>query len=70
MKEAHEGAYGDGDLGRHAPDWSEAFALVPSLEVAYVWHASKFTREVLEGLLRIGFLPSPADHLGQRGGPF
>ena len=36
-------------------DWSEAFALVPSLEVAYVWHASKFTREVLDGLLRIGF---------------
>ena len=37
-------------------DWSEAFALVPSLEVAFVWHASKFTREVLDGLLRIGFL--------------
>ncbi len=37
-------------------DWSEAFAIVPSLEVAYVWHASKFTREVLDGLLRIGFL--------------
>ena len=37
-------------------DWSEAFALVPSLEVAYVWHASKFTREVLDGLLRIGFV--------------
>ena len=37
-------------------DWSEAFELVPSLEVAYVWHASKFTREVLEGLLRIGFV--------------
>jgi DNA modification methylase len=37
-------------------DWSDAFALVPSLEVAYVWHASKFTHEVLEGLLRIGFL--------------
>jgi DNA modification methylase len=36
-------------------DWSEAFALVPSLEVAYVWHASKFTREVLDGLLKIGF---------------
>src|SRR5712692_10466741 len=35
-------------------DWSDAFALVPSLEVAYVWHASKFTREVLDGLLRIG----------------
>jgi hypothetical protein len=37
-------------------DWSEAFALVPSLEVGYAWHASKFTREVLDGLLRIGFL--------------
>jgi DNA modification methylase len=37
-------------------DWSAAFALVPTLEVAYVWHASKFTREVLDGLLRIGFL--------------
>jgi DNA modification methylase len=37
-------------------DWSEAFALVPGLQVAYVWRASKFTREVLDGLLRIGFL--------------
>jgi hypothetical protein len=37
-------------------DWSEAFELVPSLQVAYVWHASKFTSEVLAGLLRIGFL--------------
>jgi DNA modification methylase len=37
-------------------DWSEAFALVLSLEAAYVWHASKFTREVLDGLLRIGFV--------------
>ena len=36
-------------------DWSEAFALVPSLDVAYVWHASQFTREVLDGLLSIGF---------------
>jgi DNA modification methylase len=37
-------------------EWSEAFELVPSLQVAYVWHASVFTREVLDGLLRIGFL--------------
>jgi hypothetical protein len=37
-------------------DWSEGFELVPSLQVAYVWHASVFTREVLNGLLRIGFL--------------
>jgi ParB-like nuclease domain len=27
-------------------DWSEAFALVPSLEVAYVWHASRFLNEI------------------------
>jgi DNA modification methylase len=37
-------------------DWSEAFEVVPSLQIAYVWHASVFTREVLNGLLRIGFL--------------
>ena len=37
-------------------DWSEAFELVPSLAVAYVWHASQFTREVRDGLLRIGFV--------------
>jgi DNA modification methylase len=36
-------------------DWAEAYALVPSIEAAYVWHASKFTREVLDGLLRVGF---------------
>ena len=28
---------------------------MPSLQAGYVWHASKFTREVLDGLLRIGF---------------
>jgi DNA modification methylase len=37
-------------------DWSAAFELAPSLQAAYVWHASVFTREVLDGLLRIGFL--------------
>lgn len=42
--------------GDKRADWSEAFALVPSLEVAYVFHASKFTREVLDGLLKIGFV--------------
>jgi DNA modification methylase len=34
----------------------DAFELVPSLQIAYVWHASRFTREVLDGLLRIGFV--------------
>jgi DNA modification methylase len=37
-------------------DWSEAFELVPSLQAAYVWHASQFASEVLAGLLRIGFI--------------
>jgi len=36
-------------------DWSEAFALVPSLQVGYVWYASAHTLEVLQGLLAIGF---------------
>ncbi len=36
-------------------DWSEAYQLVPSLEVGYVWHAGVYAREVAEGLLRIGF---------------
>ena len=36
-------------------DWSEAFALVPSLQVGYVWHAGVHSAEVAEGLLRIGF---------------
>jgi DNA modification methylase len=37
-------------------DWSAAFELVPILQAAYVWHASKYTSEVLAGLLRIGFV--------------
>jgi len=36
-------------------DWSAAFVLVPSLQVGYVWYASKHTLEVLGGLLAIGF---------------
>ncbi len=35
-------------------DWSHAFELVPSLRVAYVWHASAHTLEVGLGLRRIG----------------
>jgi len=38
--------------------WSEAFELVPSIEVAYIWHACG-PGEVLDGLLRIGFLYRP-----------
>jgi DNA methylase len=36
-------------------DWSEAFALVPSLQVGYVWHAGVHAGEVAAGLERIGF---------------
>lgn len=36
-------------------DWSDAFELVPSLRVAYCWHASAHTIEVGLGLRRIGF---------------
>jgi DNA modification methylase len=56
MKHRTEGHTQTTISGDTRADWSEAFALVPSLQVAYVWHASKFTREVLDGLLRIGFL--------------
>ena len=36
-------------------DWSEAFALVPSLRVGYVWHAGVHAAEVAAGLQKIGF---------------
>jgi DNA modification methylase len=36
-------------------DWSEAFELVPSLEVAYVWHADRNMLPVAQGMERIGF---------------
>jgi DNA modification methylase len=55
-EEAHTGHTETTISGDTRADWSDAFALVPSLEAAYVWHASRFTREVLDGLLRIGFL--------------
>lgn len=36
-------------------DWSEAYALVASLAVGYVWHAGVHAAEVAAGLERIGF---------------
>jgi hypothetical protein len=56
MKHRTEGHTETAISGDTRADWSEAFELVPCLQIAYVWHASKFTREVLDGLLRIGFL--------------
>jgi DNA modification methylase len=51
-KEGHTNTSISGDT---RADWSEAFELVPSLTVAYVWHASAFAIEVGTGLRRIGF---------------
>jgi len=56
MKRRHEKHTETSISGEMRADWSEAFELVPSLEVAYVWHASRFTAEVLSGLQRIGFV--------------
>jgi DNA modification methylase len=56
MKHRGEGYTETSISGDTIADWSAAFELVPSLQVAYVWHASIHTTEVLAGLLRIGFL--------------
>lgn len=50
-------------------DWSEAFELAPFLQVAYVWHASIFTREVLNGSCASAF-SIPSKLSGTRAGPF
>lgn len=36
-------------------DWSEAFTLVPSLQVAYIWHAGQWCDDVGAGLRRTGW---------------
>jgi len=56
MKHRTEGHHETSISGDTRADWSAAFELVLSLQVAYCWHASRFTREVLNGLERIGFL--------------
>lgn len=56
MKRRTEGHTETTISGDTRADWSEAFALVPDLQVAYVRHASKYTREILDGPLRAGFL--------------
>lgn len=46
-------------------DWSEAFALLPSLAVGYVWHAGVHAGEVASGLERIGIETAGPGDLGQ-----
>lgn len=45
-----------GIMNDHRVDWSEAFALVPSITVAYVWHASSVGHRVAAGLESIGLM--------------
>lgn len=52
MTEGHVNRTLSGDT---RADWSEAFELVPSLSVGYVWHAGRYAGEVAAGLERIGF---------------
>ncbi len=51
-REGHSNTTMSGDT---IADWSHAFALVPSLRVLYVWHASSYSVDVGAGLRRIGF---------------
>jgi hypothetical protein len=47
LKHRTEGHTETSISGDTRADWSGAFELVPSIQIAYVWHASVFTREVL-----------------------
>ena len=58
------GPHRDHISGDTRADWSEAFEFVPGLQVAYVWHASKFTSECSLGCSH-RLRPPPADYLGQ-----
>jgi len=55
MKHRIEGHTQTTISGDTRADWSEAFALVPSLEVVYIWHATSHMVEVVQGIERIGF---------------
>ncbi len=56
--EPHEtsdrGSHRNQNLRRYTRRLVEAFELVPSPQVADVWHASVFTRDVLDDLERVG----------------
>jgi hypothetical protein len=55
MKKRIEGHTTTSISGDTIADWSPAFALVPSLTIAYVWHATSHMIEVAQGLQSIGF---------------
>jgi len=53
MSVGHENRTLSGDT---VVDWSPVYALVPSLEVAYVWHAGVHASAVAQGLEALGFV--------------
>ena len=55
MKQRIEGHTATTISGDTKADWSDAFGLVPTLDVVYVWHATSHLVEVAVGLDRIGF---------------
>jgi DNA modification methylase len=52
MSEGHRNRTISGDI---ITDWSPVFELVPSVRIAYVWHAGAKSGQVIAGLERIGF---------------
>jgi hypothetical protein len=46
MKHRTEGHTETTISGDTRADWSEAFELLPDLQVGYVWHASKYKRDM------------------------
>ncbi len=68
MKQRIEGHTTTTISGDTIADWSPAFALVPSLAIAYVWHATSHMIEVAQGLQLDWLRSSAADHLGEDGG--
>ena len=69
MKKRTEGHTETTISGDTRADWSDAFALVPSLEVAYVWHASQVHARGSGRTAADRLSAPPADHLEQRHEP-
>ena len=65
MKKRTEGHTETTISGDTRADWSEAFALVPSLEAAYVWHASQVHARSAGWIAADRLRPPPANHLEQ-----
>ena len=65
MKQRTEGHTETTISGDTRADWSEAFELVPSIQIAYVWHASRFHARSARRPAADRLPVSAADHLEQ-----